>query len=67
MVERSLLLLLLCPFLIMGSAASANLGVMDGQVLKAEERADPNKCLVACKNGSPTAGYQIGYKIGEYV
>jgi hypothetical protein len=48
-----------------GAAISKNLGVSDIQVLKENEPANPAKCLVVTKSGSPTAGYQIGYKIGE--
>jgi hypothetical protein len=48
-----------------GAAVSKDLGVKEGQVLKDLEGADPAKCVVSCKNGSPSAGYQIGYKIGE--
>ena len=46
---------------------SKNLGAMDSQVLGEGETANPKKLVVPCKNGSPSAGYQIGYKIGEYV
>lgn len=48
-----------------GAAVSKDLGVMQGQVLGDLESADPHKCVVPVKNGSPTAGFQIGYKIGE--
>ena len=48
-----------------GAAVSKDLGVMEGQILKDGEGADPAKCTITSKNGSPTAGYQIGYKIGE--
>ena len=48
-----------------GAAISKDLGVMEGQILKDGEVANPAKCMVPCKNGSPTAGYQIGYKVGE--
>lgn len=44
---------------------SKDLGVMEEQVLKDGEMVNPKKLMVPCKNGSPTACYQIGYKIGE--
>lgn len=50
-----------------GAAISKNLGVMDGQILGVGEGANPSKLMVSCKSGSPTAGYNIGYKIGEWV